>query len=338
MLLSIIIPAYNIANYISKCIDSILAQGLNPEQYEIIVIDDGSQDNVAEIVMHYCENNPNIRLIRQENKGLSASRNVGLQNAKGEYIHFVDGDDYMVANSYYHIFNNLLNWSREYDIIKFHSTTVDKTNNQSINQYDNVAQSRIIFTGNHSEQILQNGNFSIFAWSLIIRRSVLIDNNIFFKVGTSPAEDVVFNVNLAKIPDLKVMVCNTNTYRYVVRENSIVTSRTNVNIKRNLDALEKVFNELKTKSSPPFLPMYSKLLVGISRQIATRSLSLKMTYSETRARLKKYKKNGFLPIQDTSKSNRIINLLIKNSVAFYIANILYRKIFLPYFKQFVPRN
>lgn len=78
--------------------------------------------------MQYCKKYPNIKLIRQRNKGISFARNRGLFSAKGEYVHFVDSDDYIVDNSYKYIFNNLLNWSREYNIIKFYSTTVDKYN------------------------------------------------------------------------------------------------------------------------------------------------------------------------------------------------------------------
>lgn len=335
MLLSVIIPSYNSAKYIAKCINSILQQGLKPEEYEIIVVNDGSTDNTVEIATGFCKKYPNIRIISQENKGLSVARNTGLIAAKGEYVHFVDSDDYLVDNGYYHIFNHLLHLDLKYDIIKFYSTTVDKYN-KNIN--DDISNSKIIYSGDHHDQIIRNGQFSIFAWSLIIRRKVLIDNNIFFIKGMHPCEDMLFNIDLAQIKDINVVVCNINLYRYIVHENSLVTSRSNESALHALDVYEYVFHKVRNINTGRFEPMYNNILRSTSRLMITRLLTANLSYKELKIRIAKYKNENYIPIKDVSKQSKILNLLIKNNLLFYLSSFIYRKIFLPYFKQFVPRN
>ena len=93
MKLSIIVPVYNVAPYLRKCVDSLLAQDIT--DYEIILVDDGSTDECPQICDHYVELYPHIHVIHQKNAGLSAARNSGIATAQGEYILFVDSDDYL---------------------------------------------------------------------------------------------------------------------------------------------------------------------------------------------------------------------------------------------------
>ena len=92
-LISIIVPIYNKEKYISKCLDSILQQDYY--NFEIIIIDDGSTDNSSHIVKDYCSKNKNIKYYFQTNQGVSAARNKGLDLVSGEYIIFIDADDYI---------------------------------------------------------------------------------------------------------------------------------------------------------------------------------------------------------------------------------------------------
>lgn len=104
MKLSVIIPVYNVAPYVRKCVESVLAQDLDPKDYEVILVDDGSTDESGEICdsLTPCpspeERGVNVVVIHQENQGLSAARNVGIAVAKGKYIQFVDSDDYLEPN------------------------------------------------------------------------------------------------------------------------------------------------------------------------------------------------------------------------------------------------
>ena len=92
-LVSIIIPVYNCEKYIKKCLESALGQTY--ANTEIIVIDDGSQDSSLAIIYHIVQGKSNVKVIHQDNQGLSAARNRGLENAVGEYITFLDADDYL---------------------------------------------------------------------------------------------------------------------------------------------------------------------------------------------------------------------------------------------------
>jgi glycosyltransferase involved in cell wall biosynthesis len=95
MLLSVIIPVYNVELYIEKCINSIVTNDLEAKDYEIIVVDDGSPDNSVSIVRKLSGQHDNIRIISQANKGLGGARNTGVQNAIGDYILFLDADDWI---------------------------------------------------------------------------------------------------------------------------------------------------------------------------------------------------------------------------------------------------
>ncbi len=95
-LVSVVVPAYNTARTLPRCLDSILAQTM--EDLEIIVVDDGSPDDVAEIASNYVQRDPRIRLIRQNNKGLGAARNTGIEQAAGTYLSFVDSDDFIESD------------------------------------------------------------------------------------------------------------------------------------------------------------------------------------------------------------------------------------------------
>lgn len=98
MILSIVVPVYNVEDYLSKCLDSILNQDIDKDDYEIIVVNDGSTDGSGEIAEEYAERYSNITLINQENQGLSGARNSGIKVARGKYIQFVDSDDYLEPN------------------------------------------------------------------------------------------------------------------------------------------------------------------------------------------------------------------------------------------------
>ena len=96
--LSIIMPVYKVEKYISRCLDSILKQTFR--EFELIIIDDGSPDQSGLIADHYAKLDERIRIIHQENKGVSEARNVGIKNARGTYIGFVDSDDYIEPDMY----------------------------------------------------------------------------------------------------------------------------------------------------------------------------------------------------------------------------------------------
>lgn len=107
MLLSVIIPVYNGEKYLDECIKSIINQDIS--SYEIIAIDDGSTDDSLELLLNYKKNIKNFRVFSQKNKGAASARNVGLQNAKGKMVMFMDADDWLESKSLKKIMSNLEN-------------------------------------------------------------------------------------------------------------------------------------------------------------------------------------------------------------------------------------
>ena len=100
MIISVIIPIYNVKSYIKECLDSLINQDINKDLYEIICIDDGSTDGSGKILDEFSVDYPNIRVVHKANGGVSSARNEGIKIAKGEYIWFVDGDDIVIHNTF----------------------------------------------------------------------------------------------------------------------------------------------------------------------------------------------------------------------------------------------
>ena len=105
-LISVIVPVYNKEKYVAECLNSILNQTYS--NIEVIIIDDGSTDKSLEICMRYAEEDKRVKVFPQENGGPSAARNKGLDNAKGEYVAFVDADDILERNAYTLMVNELI--------------------------------------------------------------------------------------------------------------------------------------------------------------------------------------------------------------------------------------
>ena len=111
ILVSIIVPAYNIESYIGRCLESILNQ--SHKKIEILVIDDGSTDGTWNVIKHYAAKDQRIVAMHKENGGVSSTRRVGLEHAQGEYIGFVDGDDYVEPEMYEHLLMNALKYNAD---------------------------------------------------------------------------------------------------------------------------------------------------------------------------------------------------------------------------------
>src|SRR3989339_194775 len=102
-MISVIIPCYNVENYIEQCLESIINQSY--KDIQIICVDDGSADNTPDILSKYSAKDVRIQIITQHNHGISAARNTGLQIASGDYIAFVDGDDWLETDAFEHVLN-----------------------------------------------------------------------------------------------------------------------------------------------------------------------------------------------------------------------------------------
>ena len=220
MKLSIIIPVYKVEKYIQRCLESVTSQESTSWNIECILIDDCTPDNsmiiAKEMVNNYQGNIEFIILKHQQNKGLSEARNTGLREASGDYILFIDSDDYLMPNSLAY----MLEAKKQYpntDVI-IGNVYEHKYNK---NQY-NIKTIKHIEEGIEVRRWMLNNEFAISAWNKLFSRQLLIDNNLFFEPGIL-YEDIPWTYQLySKISS--ILLFPNVTYGYWYNESSISSS------------------------------------------------------------------------------------------------------------------
>ena len=177
LFLSIIIPVYKVEPYLRDCLDSVFSQDISAEEYEVICIDDGSPDNCGAILEEYATVHPNLLVLRQQNAGVSAARNNGLDHAAGKYIWFVDSDDFVKKNSFSRILAVLE--KTDCDCLSVLPFVFADDKESPLTEDDALTD------------ISQNKHRS-FLWARIWKRSILVDNSIRFSTEISYCEDHLF--------------------------------------------------------------------------------------------------------------------------------------------------
>lgn len=174
--ISVIIPVYNVEKYLPQCLDSITQQTF--KDIEIICINDGSLDNSPAILEEYSNKDSRIKIINQQNKGLSEARNTGINEAKGEYISFVDSDDYIEINTYEKIAKYL---DSKTELICFGTNIIGDNNIPNLSSQ--IKYYKIKYSGlkKLNDQILLNTNADV--WNKIFKTSIIKDNKLNFPKG-----------------------------------------------------------------------------------------------------------------------------------------------------------
>lgn len=219
-LFSVIVPVYNNEKLISKCIDSILKQTLN--DFELIIINDGSTDNTKSICEKYAKQNNKVVFITQENKGVSAARNTGLLNAKGTWCVFVDSDDTLKEN-------HLEELSRtESDITWIGYDMYDENNNLILHRIVNTINANTKDSLNHSIfTVCNERNFFAIIWTKKFKMEIIRKYNIKFDESITICEDILFTHEY--LSHVKSLSCIKNaTYNYTDRQGSLSHGGTNI--------------------------------------------------------------------------------------------------------------
>ncbi len=220
--LSIIIPVYNVEKYLKQCLDSIIYQQL--DNYEVIMVDDGSLDNSGKICDNYAKENLNFKVVHQNNKGLSGARNTGIKASCGEFLMFVDSDDFINKNiNLKEIINDIKKDVTQYKWIYYYDQQ------EKYRYFKNMKE----YTDSNIGQLLYNkavdGSFSVSACDKIVKRDVIINNNIMFKEGIY-SEDMDWTFRLYQSIN-SYSILNKDIYVYrQARKDSITSKIKNKNI------------------------------------------------------------------------------------------------------------
>lgn len=234
---SVIIPVYNVELYLEECLDSVLSQSLR--DIEVILVNDGSTDRSFEIIENYAKNDNRIQVLNQDNKGVSAARNIGLSISRGEYILFVDSDDMIIENSLDLLYKQACEKNTE--VLLGHAyryftngEKIDFFYNRKKLDKDEVTDGKVLYS-----RLMEKSIFPPLVYLFFCKKDFLDKYDIRFKEGIIH-EDELWCVKV--IYQAKKITCTSfYTYLYRHREGSIMNSN---NYKYRIDSMSTVVKDL----------------------------------------------------------------------------------------------
>lgn len=210
--ISVIIPIYNCQKYLSECLQSLSEQNIS--DFEVILVDDGSIDNSLKICEMYSRNKENVKVIHTNNNGVSAARNIGLKNAKGELITFIDADD-VLDNNYLEILSHsieIFNADLACCRYRFLPSTIDSITDDKIKSMN---------ASDFSIEVLNNIEIGGYLWNKMFKKEIIDKIQLTFPEGISVWEDKYFVLTYLNLCN-KIVHINRFLYNYRQHENSAV--------------------------------------------------------------------------------------------------------------------
>ena len=337
MKLSIIVPIYNAEKYLHRCINSLLSQGMADGEYEIILINDGSTDNSLSIANEFKEKHERtIKVLSHDNKGVAYTRNRGINEAKGEYLCFVDADDYLIPNGYKYLIDNHLKEAT--DVLSFWSITLDKKTKANYTENYNV-KGELCYE-KKGREFLQNG-IQTFCFCSLYKRSFILDNKISF-TELIIGEDVLFNLDLyMKNPTIRMI--SSSIYRYDLHETSAIHRRDYPSIRKAIASYKTLIfrikeyimennndsllcNGLENTIGNQFVPFVSRLL------------SSDFTYKELTQLKNELQTKGIFPLKGKGIVQFVINTIFRTPIFIGLYEKIYQHIFLTFIFPYLSRN
>lgn len=302
-MITVILPVYNVADYLKECLDSLLTQTYT--DFELVVINDGSTDNSLEIIKEYEKKFEQIIVISQKNKGLSEARNAGYSHIKGKYTYFLDSDDFILPKT----FENLIKRAEknQLDLIKFDACSFSEKNMKiQMTNYDSSGYLEMdkLYTRDEYLNKVEN-NFMPAVWMYFIKSSIILEQQLYFKKNILH-EDEVFTVQLLQHCH-RVMYDSNQYFQRRYRENSIMTANISKNKKSiqskveiielfqdmiNSNSSDQVYNQFvksrqsdiftvlifeKNGSIKPYLKYFLKYNLNIKSRTALRHIKKNLT-------------------------------------------------------------
>lgn len=247
-MVSFIIPAYNAAKTIKRAINSILNQNVQDLDFEIIVVDDGSDDDLRKVINEYSPSELQyIRYYKKENEGVAEARNFGVKKAKGEYIIFVDSDDYISRK----LLKDIKKYIKKgYDLIKWNAIIVDE-NDEKVE--DTEENELVSVSGEDGFNLLYGTDkLMVCLWNYAIKKDIMLE----FTKGTYHEDFEIMPLIILKAKNM--VITDKKEYYYVQSKNSIMRNNDKKKEKKKLQDMLKHYDSLINKSSELEISNYTK--------------------------------------------------------------------------------
>jgi glycosyltransferase involved in cell wall biosynthesis len=281
---SVIIPVYKVAEYLTRCLDSLLQQDIPYTAYEIICVNDGSPDNCREIIENFQKKYSNIVLLNQENQGVSMARNNGIAIAKGTYILPIDADDYVVPNSLGKILNSVEKLDCEVVYLGFEIFDADE---KSIWKTDYSKQNHHVFSG--VEGYFQARGYDVKdpdrSWAILYKKELLDKFGITYPQDVPILEDGLFLGKVFSVAK-SVMFIDEIFYLRTTRLDSAINS-TPIYSERVIDGFIKAIVDIRNFKNQYLL---SQTQNGLVNHIVAKYVLLAIAPSISRLEYKGYSK------------------------------------------------
>ncbi len=322
MKLSIIVPVYNVEAFLNKCVDSLLAQDLPEDDFEIILVDAGSTDSSGALCDTLAAEHGNIRVIHQQNRGLSGARNAGIPGASGDYVMFVDSDDFLCPN----VLGTLVGLmeSKALDILRFN--------------YQNVNMDGAVFEPNkyvkpfvdYSDEVCDGEMFlnerlgyACYAWQFLVKASILRKEGNGFKEGIY-FEDVEWTPRIL-LQARRAASTDTLVYNYLFRTGSIARNK---DAEKKRKAIRDKMTILEGFAALRPLVKDDRWFRGMSSQIALSIFDIvgRFFYPERKEYIRALKRQVAFPLSTyhATKSSRR-KILLANVSPYLVCRLYHRK-------------
>lgn len=332
--LSVIMPVYNGAQYLYKSVGSLFRQGIAPSSFEVLLINDGSKDNSLDICHDLAKKHEEIRVIDKHNEGIAITRNRGLDEARGEWIAFLDDDDYLLDNGFAAAFKPYMDRS-DVDIIQYWS------------DYD-FWPMRPLEAGKKAEgrawALIKEDKAFLpgFLWTHFYRRSWIEDHHIRF-VDVAMSDDYLF-ASSVYLTNPYLLVTKSNILRYVVHEGSGSTARPKEYSRKVAHDAVVIYDSLCRKAheegadNDPELWKRCLAVMNTRKRLGiTRMLSSRYNRQEWKAMKAFCVDTHFYPVlgnRNDSRKTRLeidmMNSIMNNYLSYRIIELVFTKIVEPY--------
>lgn len=311
MKISVIVPVYNVEPYLERCIQSILAQDF--EEYEIVLVNDGTEDDSGKIAEDFARQYPEkIVYIKQENKGLGGARNTGILHAKGEYLLFVDSDDYIVPDTLQKVYRKMV--EEQADLLLFDYYRISEQYEVLSRNYGCFGKVDTFTLETYPGVLFDNPS----TWNKMYHRSLFVDYGIAFpdKVWYEDLRTTAKIYTKAR----KIVYFREPFYCYYQRESSIMHTKDCTKYLQIIEAMEDLLQYFKKEgmhdkfeTELEFLAVYHLLFFAVVQvnKIDSGSIVQKKLREYVTEKFPCYKKNVYYQLKFSKKEKMILHLIGK---------------------------